>query len=738
MLRALLREMRTNLLGRRATPRHAGGVRRAARLAVECLEARELLSDGVVPGYSLDSSGNLYNTAGAQPQLIDTGVQAIAGTGGSSVFDLHVDGRLYRQDITGTRTYLDGGVMAIAGTGGTSAFDLHSNGALYRQDIAGTWLNIDNGVQAIAGTGGPSAFDLHTNGALYRQDIAGTWLNIDNGVLAIAGTGGPSASDLHTNGALYRQDITGTSLNIDNGVKAIAGTGGSSVFDLHANGALYRQDITGTWLNIDNGVQAIAATGGPSAFDLHTNGALYRQDISGTWAYLDGGVQAIAGAGGVSAFDLHTDGKLYRQDIRGTWAYLGGGVQSFVLVADGSAYWLTADENLYRWTVGGGTSLYASNVGTFLVNADGSITTKPPAWIDSGVLYVLGTSFSDTIIAAQALSVQGNSLTIGALTVQLNGRTVLTADPGQVSKIVVLPGDGNDTVDLSSVITIPAEVYTGDGNNSVTGGQAGNLLVAGNGNNTFVGGKGDDVMIAGQAGNDVFDPVYDRTGGNDTYIVPGLGAANTARYEWRDVRRAEGSVVSVREDNKGCDQLLYNGTFAGGQLNGFTTDHMDDDGFWASVGQVLPSILETAAGLVASALTAGSLSPLAAAALGGVESAVFQGINSAAFGDQFSWLAVGVGALGGGVGTALREAIGMSASDLLAANGSLPQGVSTDQYILDKALNGTLCGVIVSPILAGFTHNKLFYYISPVAGGLAGVVYGGVTAPGGYSQGNYA
>jgi hypothetical protein len=152
-------------------------------------------------------------------------------------------------------------------------------------------------------------------------------------------------------------------------------------------------------------------------------------------------------------------------------------------------------------------------------------------------------------------------------------------------------------------VGIPTEVYTGNGTNYVVGGNGGNLMVAGNGNNTFLGGNGDDVMVAGLTGNDVFDPDYSQTGGNDTYIVPGLGSWDEAVYEWRIVHRADGSTVQVREDNKGCDQLLYNGTVnASGQFVNYTTDHMGDDGFWSDLGSILERVGPT---VLLGALTGG-------------------------------------------------------------------------------------------------------------------------------------
>jgi hypothetical protein len=90
MLRAWLREMRTNLLGCRGTPKSVGRAGRTARLGVECLEARELLSGGVAPSYTL-SDGNLYQVTATGQTLIDTGVRQFAVVN-SKVFGLHTDG----------------------------------------------------------------------------------------------------------------------------------------------------------------------------------------------------------------------------------------------------------------------------------------------------------------------------------------------------------------------------------------------------------------------------------------------------------------------------------------------------------------------------------------------------------------------------------------------------------------------------------------------------------------------
>ena len=286
--------------------------------------------------FDLHSDGKLYlQNADTTWDYLDGGVQAIAGTGGTSVFDLHSDGKLYLQNADTTWRYLDGGVQVIAGTGGTSVFDLHSDGKLYLQNADTTWDYLDGGVQAIAGTGGTSVFDLHSDGKLYLQNADTTWRYLDGGVQVIAGTGGTSVFDLHSDGKLYLQNADTTWHYLDGGVQAIAGTGGTSVFDLHSDGKLYLQDADTTWDDLDGGVQVIAGTGGTSVFDLHSDGKLYLQNADTTWHYLDGGVQAIAGTGGTSVFDLHSDGCLYLQNSDATWQLVDRLVYSISIGPDG-------------------------------------------------------------------------------------------------------------------------------------------------------------------------------------------------------------------------------------------------------------------------------------------------------------------------------------------------------------------------------------------------------------------
>jgi hypothetical protein len=63
---------------------------------------------------------------------------------------------------------IDSGVQAIASSGGIFVCDLHTNGVLIAQygDTSPDWSPIDSGVQAIASNGGDSIYEFFTNGTI--------------------------------------------------------------------------------------------------------------------------------------------------------------------------------------------------------------------------------------------------------------------------------------------------------------------------------------------------------------------------------------------------------------------------------------------------------------------------------------------------------------------------------------------------------------------------------------------
>jgi hypothetical protein len=339
------------------------------RLLAQHVQSFAVLNGGANV-FALQINGDLILLNAGSWSVYDHGVQAIAGSGGPAVFDLHTDGRLFAQyaDSPDHRLLLDADVQAIAGSGSASVFDLHTDGRLFAQSIGGgpaTFL--DNAVQAIAGSGGPACFELVRDGRLFAHyyDGEGDYTFLDNAVQAIAGSGGPACFELLRDGRLFAHyyDSEGDYTLLDNAVQAIAGSGGPACFELQTDGRLFAHyyDGEGDYTFLDNAVQAIASSGGPAVFDLHTDGRLFAQyfDSAGHYDQLDSGVQVIAGSGGPAVFDLHTDGTLYAQyiDSANHSTQVDSGVQAFVLGPGGlTVDVLKTDGNLYQhhasdWTV---------------------------------------------------------------------------------------------------------------------------------------------------------------------------------------------------------------------------------------------------------------------------------------------------------------------------------------------------------------------------------------------------
>jgi Ca2+-binding RTX toxin-like protein len=125
-------------------------------------------------------------------------------------------------------------------------------------------------------------------------------------------------------------------------------------------------------------------------------------------------------------------------------------------------------------------------------------------WFLNGVAVANATAstFSTTQIGEVSVRVSDNV----AQVFRSSAVQVLTA-PGQytvapsqnVNQILVIGTSGNDTIDATNIL-IPVALYGGDGNDTLIGGQAFNILAAGAGTNTLVGGNAGNLFIGG--GND--------------------------------------------------------------------------------------------------------------------------------------------------------------------------------------------------------------------------------------------
>ncbi len=633
-----------------------------------------------------ESNGNLYSfdplTGGHI--FLDSPVTAFAVSPQGKVIETETNGNLYSFDpLTGGHIFLDSPVTAFAISPQGQVIETETNGNLYSFDpVSGGHIFLDSPVAAFAVSPQGRVIETETNGNLYSFDpLTGGHIFLDSPVTAFAVSPQGKVIETETNGNLYSFDpLTGGHIFLDTPVTAFAVSPQGRVIETESNGNLYSFDpLTGGHIFLDSPVTAFAVTPQGKVIETETNGNLYSFDpLTGGHIFLDSPVAAFAVSPQGRVIETETNGNLYSFDpVTGGHIFLDSPVTAFAVSPQGKVIETETNGNLYSFDpLTGNHCQLAGNVASFILTSGGSVVTVPMVSVANGVLYINGDPGNDTIsvTVTGTVTFSGGVLTSDSrcFVVTYNGRSLLPPLPiGQVSKIVVHTGDGNNTVDLSAV-PIPTEVYTGSGTNYVVGGSGGNFMVAGRGTNTFLGGDGNDVMVAGPTGNAMFDPDYNRTGGNDTYIVLGSGAWVENKYQWRVVHRADGSTVQVREDNKGCDQLQYNATFSNGQFTGFTTDHLDDNGFWSFVGQILPTVAETAAAFVGSVLTAGALTPLAGAAVGALESAIFQGINAAAYGTSFSWLSVGLAALGGGVGSALQGGGGAVAPDGTPLDLNLP------------------------------------------------------------------
>ena len=70
------------------------------------------------------------------------------------------------------------------------------------------------------------------------------------------------------------------------------------------------------------------------------------------------------------------------------------------------------------------------------------------------------------------------------------------------SRIIAHGNAGNDTISVSSNVTIAAWIYGDSGNNSLSGGGGPTYLFGGTGTNTLFGGKGRTIMIGGAGRRD--------------------------------------------------------------------------------------------------------------------------------------------------------------------------------------------------------------------------------------------
>ncbi|MGN6725968.1 MAG: C2 family cysteine protease [Tepidisphaeraceae bacterium] len=122
------------------------------------------------------------------------------------------------------------------------------------------------------------------------------------------------------------------------------------------------------------------------------------------------------------------------------------------------------------------------------------------------LMTVVPASFSAAVVAfgtGQELSIVGTSAS-DSLTVTRSGSTYTVAAAngykksytGSYAALKIKGGAGNDKITVASTVTIPANLYGDDGNDTLSGGSGNDYLYGGAGNDSLLGNAGRDELIA--------------------------------------------------------------------------------------------------------------------------------------------------------------------------------------------------------------------------------------------------
>ena len=150
----------------------------------------------------------------------------------------------------------------------------------------------------------------------------------------------------------------------------------------------------------------------------------------------------------------------------------------------------------------------------------------------TGVLAETGDNLGNTITTSSNAAGQ-ILVNNGAVSIDGGQPTVATT-----TGIVVSGGNGDDTISLGNAVLPPAQLFGGNGNDTLTGGAGNDTLDGGRGDDTVVGGKGTDTANLG-AGNDTF--IWNPGDGND--VVEGGSGFDT--LDFRGANISENIVISA-------------------------------------------------------------------------------------------------------------------------------------------------------------------------------------------------
>jgi PKD domain-containing protein/hemolysin type calcium-binding protein len=193
-----------------------------------------------------------------------------------------------------------------------------------------------------------------------------------------------------------------------------------------------------------------------------------------------------------------------------------------------------------------------------------------------GELIVGGTTGSDIILVTR-------SWFLGEVWVLLNGQPMLVVD--QIDRVVAYGQAGNDLMAVTSTITVPVEMYGGDGDDLIKGGRGDDILVGGNGDDLLHGQGGRDLLIGGNGRDRVLGKAEDDIlVGGTTEFDDDRDALGAIMAEWTRTDRDYGQRVDSLMNGGGLngDVLLTHGTvFSDGERD-LLAGQSGTDWYWYS------------------------------------------------------------------------------------------------------------------------------------------------------------
>ncbi|HUG91797.1 MAG TPA: hypothetical protein VML55_13245, partial [Planctomycetaceae bacterium] len=204
-----------------------------------------------------------------------------------------------------------------------------------------------------------------------------------------------------------------------------------------------------------------------------------------------------------------------------------------------------------------------------------------------------GQTTTSRALSVSSVAMQGGDLVVGGTT----GNDVITFGPGDnagdievivngsslgvyqpTGRLVAFGQDGNDVIEVSGSIGLPAWLYGDGGNDSLKGGGGDDVLFGGSGDDLLVGGSGRDLLVGGTGA--------DRIVGNadDDILIAGFTAFDytPAWLLQRDHDTAINAIMAewTRTDLAHADRIahLINGGGLNGdwKLNGSTVGNDDE------------------------------------------------------------------------------------------------------------------------------------------------------------------